>query len=48
MPILDMIRMLGAMVDAGGRAEQLVIALEARLAAAQSRGMLAEAAKDIL
>jgi iron complex transport system substrate-binding protein len=34
--ILDMIRMLGAMVDAGGRAEQLVIALEARLAEARN------------
>jgi iron complex transport system substrate-binding protein len=32
-----MIRMLGAMVDAGGRAEELVDALEARLAEARTR-----------
>ena len=35
--ILEMIRMLGAMVDAGGRAEELVDALEARLAEARTR-----------
>jgi iron complex transport system substrate-binding protein len=35
--ILDMIRMLGAMVDASERAEQLVGALEARLAEARTR-----------
>jgi iron complex transport system substrate-binding protein len=35
--ILDMIRMLGAMVDASERAQQLIDALEARLAEAQSR-----------
>jgi iron complex transport system substrate-binding protein len=35
--ILDMIRMLGAMVDASERAQQLVDALEARLAEAQNR-----------
>jgi iron complex transport system substrate-binding protein len=34
--IRDMIRMLGAMVDARERAEQLVIALEARLAEARN------------
>jgi iron complex transport system substrate-binding protein len=34
--ILDMIRMLGAMVDARERAEQLVVALEARLAGARN------------
>jgi iron complex transport system substrate-binding protein len=35
--ILDMIRMLGAMVDASERAHQLVVNLEARLADAQRR-----------
>jgi iron complex transport system substrate-binding protein len=35
--ILDMIRTIGAMVDAGDRARQLVGDLEARLAEAQSR-----------
>jgi len=35
--ILDMIRMLGAMVDAGGRAEELVARLEAGLVEARSR-----------
>jgi iron complex transport system substrate-binding protein len=35
--ILDMIRMLGAMVDAGGRAEELVATLEAGLGQARSR-----------
>jgi len=35
--ILDMIRMLGAMVDAGRRAEELVTMLEAGLAQARSR-----------
>jgi iron complex transport system substrate-binding protein len=35
--ILDMIRMLGAMVDASDRAEQLIAALEARLAEARNR-----------
>ena len=35
--ILEMIRMLGAMVDAGERAQQLVDKLEARLAEARSR-----------
>ena len=35
--ILDMIRMLGAMVDASERAEELVGALEARLAEARTR-----------
>jgi iron complex transport system substrate-binding protein len=35
--ILDMIRMLGAMMDASDRAEQLVGALEARLAEARNR-----------
>ena len=35
--ILEMIRMLGAMVEAGDRAEQLVGALEARLAEARNR-----------
>jgi iron complex transport system substrate-binding protein len=35
--ILEMIRMLGAMVDASNRAEQLVAALEARLAEARNR-----------
>jgi iron complex transport system substrate-binding protein len=35
--ILDMIRMVGAMVDARERAEQLVIALEARLAESRNR-----------
>src|SRR5271166_2853619 len=35
--ILDMIRMLGAMVDASDRAEQLVSALEARVAEARNR-----------
>jgi iron complex transport system substrate-binding protein len=35
--ILDMIRMLGAMADAGERAEQLVGKLETRLAEARSR-----------
>ena len=35
--ILDMIRMLGAMVDASGRAEQLIGELEARLAEARNR-----------
>lgn len=36
--ILDMVRMLGAMVDAGERAEQLVRSLETRLAEARHRG----------
>jgi iron complex transport system substrate-binding protein len=36
--ILDMIRMVGAMVDASDRAEQLVGALEARVAEARKRG----------
>jgi iron complex transport system substrate-binding protein len=35
--ILEMIRMLGAMVDAGERAEELVGALETRLAGARKR-----------
>jgi iron complex transport system substrate-binding protein len=35
--ILDMIRMLGAMVDAGGRAEELVAGFDAGLVEAQSR-----------
>jgi len=35
--ILDMIRMLGAMVDASDRAEQLIAAFEARLAEARNR-----------
>ena len=35
--ILDMIRMLGAMVDAGGRAEELVATLEASLVQARRR-----------
>jgi iron complex transport system substrate-binding protein len=35
--ILDMIRMLGAMVDAGGRAEELAATLEAGLVQARSR-----------
>jgi len=35
--ILDMIRVLGAMVDAGGRAAELVATLEARLVQARSR-----------
>src|ERR1700739_3753352 len=35
--ILDMIRMLGAMVDAGGGAEELVAILEAGLAQARTR-----------
>src|ERR1700756_3825700 len=35
--ILDMIRMLGAMVDAGGRAEELVATLETGLPQAGSR-----------
>jgi len=35
--ILDMIRMLGAMVDAGGRAEELVATLEAGLVQARRR-----------
>ena len=35
--ILEMIRMLGAMVDAGGRAVELVDALEACLAEARTR-----------
>src|ERR1700722_7919174 len=35
--ILDMIRMLGAMVDAGGRAGELVATLEAGLVQARSR-----------
>src|SRR6516225_8661189 len=35
--ILEMIRMLGAMVHASNRAEQLVAALEARLAEARNR-----------
>jgi iron complex transport system substrate-binding protein len=35
--ILDMIRMLGAMVDAGERAQQLVGTLKARLAEARNR-----------
>ena len=35
--ILDMIRILGAIVDAGERAEQLVEALETRLAEARNR-----------
>src|SRR5690349_14507390 len=35
--ILDMIRTLGAMVDAGGRAEELVATLEAGLGQARSR-----------
>jgi iron complex transport system substrate-binding protein len=35
--ILDMIRMLGAMVDASERAQQLVDALETRLAEARNR-----------
>jgi iron complex transport system substrate-binding protein len=35
--ILDMIRMLGAIVDAGGRAEELVVTLEAGLVQARTR-----------
>ena len=35
--IFDMIRMLGAMVDAGGRAEELVATLEAGLVQARGR-----------
>src|SRR3984893_1372714 len=35
--ILDMIRMLGAMVDAGGRAEELVATLETGLVQSRSR-----------
>jgi len=35
--ILDMIRMLGAMVDVSDRAEQLIAAFEARLAEARNR-----------
>jgi iron complex transport system substrate-binding protein len=35
--ILEMIRMLGAMVDASDRAEQLVGTLEARLAEVRNR-----------
>ena len=35
--ILDMIRMVGAMVDANDRAEELVGSLETRLAEARSR-----------
>src|ERR1700680_496447 len=38
--ILDMIRILGAMVDARERAEQLVVALEVRLAEARKRAEL--------
>jgi iron complex transport system substrate-binding protein len=35
--VLEMIRMLGAMVDAGGRAEELVRALESRITEARTR-----------
>jgi iron complex transport system substrate-binding protein len=46
--IFDMIRMLGAMVDAGGRAEELVATLEAGLVQARGPGrMLTEAAEGI-
>jgi iron complex transport system substrate-binding protein len=46
--ILDMIRMLGAMVNAGERAEELVARLDAGLVEARSRGMLTEAAQGFL
>jgi len=35
--ILDMIRMLGAMIDANGRAEELLATLEAGLVQSQAR-----------
>jgi iron complex transport system substrate-binding protein len=47
--ILDMIRTLGAMVDANERARQLVETLETRLTQARNpRGMLTKAAEGIL
>ena len=46
--ILDMIRMLGAMVEASERAEQLVRDLEAALTKRETRGTLTEAAEGIL
>ena len=47
--ILDMIRMLGAMVDASERAEQLVGTLETRSGRSPNpRGTVTEAAKGIL
>ena len=46
--ILDMIRTLGAMVDATERARRLVETLETRLAEVRSRGAVAAATKGIL
>jgi iron complex transport system substrate-binding protein len=46
--ILDMIRTLGAMVDANERARQLVETLETRLAEVRSRAAVTEAPKGIL
>src|SRR5689334_20330679 len=47
--ILDMIRMLGAIVNAGGRAEELVATLEAGLVQApKSGGMLTQATEGVL